>query len=96
MPASDPLKLTDHVAAFTLTGVSEDGSVIGYSSELSWEQSSGLLKQALQRDGWSVVDDNGSGLLSLYHEGPEPKQGASLFVQCIPIGQESSIVVQRW
>ena len=93
---TDPLHLTERLGDLELTGVSADGCVIGYESTLSCAQVVMLLKAALESDGWVLVDDNGQGLLSYQHDGLGTAFGSRLLVQCLAVGQESSIVVQRW
>jgi len=92
----DPLHLTDRLSSFELTGVSADYLVIGYSSELSCQQSSAQIRTVLQADGWVLFDDNGQSMLSFRRDNPDAFGTSALFVQCIPLGQGSSIVVQRW
>ncbi|MCL1847614.1 MAG: hypothetical protein FWF91_06600 [Coriobacteriia bacterium] len=92
----DPLRLTERLAGLELVGVSDDGAVIGYASELSWSQVAVLLKSALEADGWILVDDSGQGILSFQHDGLGTVVGSRLLIQCLAVGQESSIVVQRW
>jgi len=119
----DPLGLVNRISCFELTGVCADGSVIGYASDMSWQQSSMLLTSILLSDGWVLLDNNGQGLLSFQRKiadstgstgaadgkdgrnstgaaGTSGSAGTSgftfLFVQCMSLGQGSSIVVQRW
>ena len=93
---SDPLRLSDRLIGLELTGISDDGSVLGYTSELSSLQSRAQLKSILLGDGWTLVDDNNLGLLSFKRESMNATGFSCMFVQCIPVGSESSIVVQLW
>ena len=92
----DPLRLVNRVAALELIGVSGDGSVIGYASDLSSELCLTQLTIVLEADGWTLFDNNGMGMLSFYRATKSEAESSTLFVQCIPIGQGSSIVINRW
>jgi hypothetical protein len=95
-PDGDPLSLTGVLAGLELTGVSEDGSIVGYMSGQSVAELCLSLKDVLQLDGWSIDDDNGQGVLSFYRAGPDGTGKAALLVQCLPAGQGSSLVIKRW
>jgi len=75
----DPLNLVNRITGFELIGVSEDGRVIGYASDMPWQQSSVLLTMILQVDGWVLLDNNGQGLLSFQRDvtGAEVATGAT-------------------
>jgi hypothetical protein len=92
----DPLVLTDFLTGLELTGVSEDGSIVGYMSERSATELCLDLKDVLQRDGWSIDDDEGQGVLSFYRVEAENPGENTLLVQCLPVGQGSSLVIKRW
>ena len=92
----DPLGLIDRIAGFELTGISNDDSVLGYTSETSCLQSAFQLKEALQADGWTLTSDNGLGLMSFQRDKENGSDASYLLVQCMSVGQESSIVIQRW
>ena len=102
----DPLSLTAAVSGFELTGVALDGSVIGYSSNDSVRQTCSKLSLALQSDGWVLESDDGQGLLNftrlsgaewrLAGASEKGSQQSGLFVQCVPTGCGSAVVVSRW
>ena len=93
---SDPLGLMGRIPYLELTGVSADGSVIGYTSELPVHLCASQLTATLVSDGWILYDDNGAGFLSFYHEEPGSVGNSALFVQLIAVGKESVIVINRW
>ena len=102
----DPLSLTAAVTELELTGVASDGSVIGYSSDEPVRQTCSKLSLALQSDGWLLESDDGQGLLNFTRlPGTEQQivdasekdlQQLGLFVQCVPAGGGSAVVVSRW
>ena len=92
----DPLNLVGRVAYLELTGVSDDGLIIGYASDRGCEDVSALVMLALQDDGWVVVDCSDAALLSLQYAGGDMAMGTNLLVQCMSVGQGSSFVLQRW
>jgi hypothetical protein len=102
----DPLSLTAAVVGLELTGTSADGKVVGYSSNESVRQTCSRLSLALQSDGWILESDDGQGLLNFtkLSDGSQQLADASmdgsytvgLFVQCVPAGGGSAVVVSRW
>jgi hypothetical protein len=93
----DPLSLVDSDdGIFKLVGVSKDGTVIGYASTEPVAQTCLRLKDALGADGWSLDSDNAQGVLSFCRAEPGAYFESNLFVQCVAVGQGSSLVVKRW
>jgi hypothetical protein len=95
-PGNDPLSLTGAIPGLELTGVSKDGSIVGYASDGTVTELCLSLKDALGRDGWTLDDDNGQGVLSFCRDGQGGGAEAALLAQCLPVGQESSLVIKRW
>jgi len=93
---SDPLGLTGRIPYLELTGVSADGSVIGYTSELPVHLCASQLTATLVSDGWILYDDNGAGFLSFYLEKAGSTNSSALFVQIVAVGRESTVVINRW
>ncbi|MDR3037189.1 MAG: hypothetical protein LBU31_02100 [Coriobacteriales bacterium] len=94
---ADPLSLAGGSdGIFELVGVSGDGTVIGYASTEPVVQTCLRLKDALGADGWLLDSDNTQGVLSFYRTEVGASFGSSLFVQCVAVGQGSSLVVKRW
>ena len=92
----DPLCLVGRVATLELVGVSDDGLVIGYASDLDARLCVMHITGALRADGWILFDDNQEGLLSFYRVTKSETESSTLFIQCIAVGHGSSIVVNRW
>jgi len=93
---ADPLGLFGRIPALELTGVSADGTVIGYTSEYSLQICAMQLKTALEADGWILLENSGGSFLSFYLEKSKTVDSATLFVQCIAVGNETAIVINRW
>lgn len=96
LPEEDPLSLTDSLAGLELVGISEDGSIVGYTSEQSATELCQSLKDVLRPDGWSTDDANGQGVLSFYRAASDGAGEATLLVECLSVGQGSSLVIKRW
>ena len=92
----DPLCLVGRVATLELVGVSDDGSVIGYASNLDARSCVMHITGALRADGWILFDDNQEGLLSFYRVTKSETESSTLFIQCVAVGHGSSIVINRW
>ena len=94
--SEDPLSLVNRVATLELVGVSNDGSVIGYASDLPVQFCVLQMTIVLETDGWILFDDNKEGLLSFYRTAKSETEKTTLFVQCLSVGQGCSIVINRW
>jgi hypothetical protein len=88
--------LTGSISGLELTGVSEDGSIVGYASDKPVVELCLDLEDVLRRDGWTLDEDGGQGVLSFCRGGQDGLSEDSLLVQCLSVGQGSSLVVKRW
>ena len=96
MDQKDPLCLVGRIPYLELTGVSADGSVIGYASIYPAQSCAIQLIAVLEADGWMLYDNNGAGFLSFYQREAKGADSSTLFVQLIAVGRESAIVINRF
>lgn len=93
-PQYDPLSLLD--SGFELTGISQDGRVIGYATDVSVGEAAVRMKDVLQSQGWVLASDTNQGILTF--EGQGDKVGGSIgcLVQFSSLGEGCAIVAQMW
>jgi hypothetical protein len=92
----DSLGLIENYPGLELTGISQDGSVIGYASDEPLEVTILRTNTALQMGGWISGSDTNRGISSFSRHDIDTATQQGCLVQFTALEQGCAIVIQRW